>query len=699
MLSAERHLVTNSAPMAVGVTLQSSPSLQAQKRRRTTAFGSEAEASPEKALKRTKTLKTYSAKGAHIANDRDFENLRTDTGPKTSQSARFTEHSGFHSSAELPAGSIGEDFVNHEPTVLFRDTGSTIPDDSSAQERMLRQALSSKKGLSTSAINGLQEEEAKSSSFPWSASGQTRAGKSPQNAVAAAVDGANDGDEVDASNAGVSGANANVANAYTHLFPEAETVLDDGDGIVVHSAKKPNASPTVEISRTESTTKSSRKDSAGTQRSTKNGKRKAEEAISSEPLNSDDKAIGLPKERYQPRPSRRRATGVVEEPIDFSVRPEKAAKTKRTKTMATSAGSQNTEPALSKDVVATMKADVEKASKASTLSQGKPAPKEESSIDVSKETCPVAECKDLAEGDTNTHEPSSQQPEQPPASSKPRSDDHIFVKPSLPTLGPKSATKSRRARTTIFEDNIEFTGSQRSPTLSQQQAERRKLVAENNVQTGAAESTQRKRKSVVVDDDDVDELAKDPEDDDGDEDEDEDVAPKKRGRGRPSKSKSKPKANANSAEKAMDDSEDDEESPQEETVQSKKRGRGRPSKAEPVAPSNELEKPKATKATAPTDSEQKSTNVTDSAAELEAQSEDAIAIKTKAQVPAKENVTPSPSRQPQTEKTTKTPQKDSKPSPTLHSPIKSSSGVPLRVGLSRHQRIPPLLRTMKAPKV
>lgn len=56
--------------------------------------------------------------------------------------------------------------------------------------------------------------------------------------------------------------------------------------------------------------------------------KKAQETNSSDMLNSDDLAIGLPKERYVPRPSRSRsARSTVEEP-DYSVMPEKTAKQK-----------------------------------------------------------------------------------------------------------------------------------------------------------------------------------------------------------------------------------------------------------------------------------------------------------------------------------------------------------------------------------
>ena len=49
-------------------------------------------------------------------------------------------------------------------------------------------------------------------------------------------------------------------------------------------------------------------------------------------MNSDEVAIGLPPERYKPRPSRSRSARVTEEPLDLFVAPKKAARAKRRKT-------------------------------------------------------------------------------------------------------------------------------------------------------------------------------------------------------------------------------------------------------------------------------------------------------------------------------------------------------------------------------
>jgi hypothetical protein len=697
MLSAERHLVTNSAPIQMaGNPQDSSPSMRAQKRRHTSAFGSEAVASPEKGAKRTKTLTTYGANETRrIDGESAFYRPRDDAEaplPKTSQSARFTEHSGYHSSAELPAGSLGEEFANHEPTVLFRDTGSTVPDESSAQQRMIQQALSSKKGLSTSATNELQEEDGKSSSFPWSASEQTRSVKSTGKAKSANIDGPEGGAHLDETNGGgtseTGGSNAAAATPSKGTVASAPIAAEEG--IVVQAASRPQASPIVEISqRADRGTRSTRRDSTSTQTSTRNRKRKAEENDDSDPLNSDDKAVGLPKERYQPRPSRRRATQIVEEPIDYSVRPEKAAKTKRTKTTNAEPNSTSMELEQSKTLIAKLKVDVEKTAQTSTQSICLPEHTEKTPNGGNASTpSPVVNEEVAATGNQKQGSIPSQPSEETPQSSDQKSDDHIFVKPSLPTPKPKPASRTRRSRTTVFEDHIEFKASQTSPSLSQQQAKRKS--AHEKAKDEGAKLSKRKRKAIVIDEDedDEDELGKDSDA----ENEVEDTAPKKRGRGRPAKSKPQ----AKSAEKILDDS-DDGEDDQEDDVELKKRGRGRPAKAALANPSNDTEFNRSTPSIENDDIVKKIVQALGTNKGSAGHSEKPAADAPKPSSIGKENITPSPSPEKRTEKTAKPPQEDAKPSPTLHSPIKSSSVVPYRVGLSNRHRIPSLLKTVKPP--
>lgn len=699
MLSAERHLVTNSAPTAAGIGLHSSsPSARPQKRRHASVSGSDAAASLEKSVKRAKTI-TYGAKGtAKVTGESAFSRLQDDAegvGPKTTQSARFTEHSGYHSSAELPAGSLGEAFANHEPAVMFRDTGSTVPDNSFAQQRMIQQALSSKKSMSTSAISHIQDEAEKSSSFPWSASGQPQSARSMGKVVGGDVHGVEEGADVIDNDGGDSGGSGtNDITAVTPPHEGAEVRADDADEeITVRSASKPRASPIVEINQINAhNTKTSRRDSTSAQRSTKGRKRKSDEANDSDPLNSDDKAIGLPQERYQPRPSRRRSTQVVEEAIDYSVRPEGTARAKRTKTAVNPA---NAETVMSREQLEDLKADVNKASLPSKSSGRQPeSSKEISGCDNDATTSPTASKHTVPGKDQAANSPGSQPTEEVPQSSDKKSDNHIFVRPAIPTPRPNAASRSRRSRTTIFEDLLDFTGLQKSPSLSQQQAKRR--LAQEDVRTNGLKPLQRKRKIVGDDndgDDDEDELAKDPHD--AFEAEEEDTAPKKRGRGRPAKSKPA----AKSAEKVLEDSdgENDEKDEDESDEAPKKRGRGRPARVMPAAETTasdtiEVQKAKSASESAENPASEKKTNekATD-------ERDKATSNVPQSKSAGKENTTPSPSPEQAAKKPASTPQKDLKPSPAVHSPIKTSSIAQYRVGLSR-RRIPSLLKTINPPR-
>lgn len=723
MLSAERHLVSNSAPMAASGALQSSPSMRVQKRRHSTVFGAGAATSPEKAVKRTKTLTTYGSKGiAHTTDRTAFDSLHDDpeaAAPKTSQSARFTEHSGYHSSADLPTGSFGLEFANHEPAVMFRDSGSTVADGSSTQHRMLEQALSSKKGTSTSAVQQAIEEEEKSSSFPWTPSEQTRSVKSTGRVKARAHDpDGNGGGGEDAAHAkdddGVSEGSVQRAadgveevpqaipskhnvDDYDVAKPNAEPTQNDAeDNIAVGSAARPYASPVVEITQTATrTTKTSRRDSASSSKSSKTSKGESEQAPDSEPLNSDDKAIGLPKERYQPRPSRRRATQIIEEPIDYSIVPEKAAKAKRRKTAN---APTNSETSMSKEHLASLKADVEKVKTPPTTSHEQLSGIDKTSNATNEDHAPspANEGAPLDGNQTSKETPSqpSQSAEETWSSLKKKKDEHVFAKPALPTPKPKSASQSRRSRTTIFEDHVEFAGTQKPPTLAQQQATRK--LAQEDFKTAATKPSQRKRKTIVDDDeDDEDELAKDPGDDP--EPEKEEPVPTKRGRGRPAKAKPQ----AKSAEKVLEDSDGEDEDHEEEDEPPKKKGRGRPPKATTAPKSAAAETNKTTSGSEGSDSTPALLPAETAAAKTATVNLTVHHSNSTGGIVGKENLTPSPSPEKpedKPDKSAQTPQKDAKQDTTLHSPIKSTLAVPLRVGLSRGRRIPSLLKMIKPPK-
>jgi len=712
--SAERGLFAESpAKMVSNASVAKSsgpPAVQANKRRHTAALSSEAATNPERRVKRTKTLKTYGNKrsSALAADDESaFAGLR-DEGqiPKTSQPARFTEHSGAAKSSALPAGSIQADFINHEPNELFRTTGSTVVDNESSQQRMYERALSDQKGLSTSAVKLAESDEHKSSSFPWSASEQT-----PSTGKRAA-------EKVQPEPADKS--EMNSEQVQPQLVPGQEVVtepLDVGrkqsdhsampeerswkeilDAVRQASAAPPNvtsrtrSSPVVEVPSEPVQTKSPAALAATSEpKSTRGRKRKVQDIVT-DPPNSDDVAIGLPKERYQPRPSRRRATQMVEEPIDFSVRPEKAAKAKRAKTTTTATQSWREESVIDDHVATKESTDDAQTPHQKLQLQAHDDPQQHDTI--------AKTGREASDHGTDSANSTPMRKAQAKESSSQRLSrvevDEIFVKPTPKT---KSSSKAKRSHTTIFEDHVDFAGSQRSPNLSQQQARRKSAL--KGAKTETTQTSQKKRRKVVDDDDEEqDELALDsPDGDDGtikelaEQSQDQpDSPPKKRGRGRPPKPAP---IKAKSFEKVLDDCEAEHESDPEhgeadEEEVPKKKGRGRPPKAAAAAKAKETQQ--VAKSIEPT------TQPTSQKQPLQGISNTATSpTKPKATPPGLQAPTPSPEKPAEGKKDVATPQKKMA-SPTTHSPLKSSSKVPLRVGLSKRQRIQPLLRTMKPPK-
>lgn len=279
------------------------------------------------------------------ARDREnFSNIfgQDATAPNTSSYIRFSDHSGVKNSGALPAGSFHADFAHHEPA-MFKESGSTIPDNESSHERMVEQALRSKsvRAPSSPGIKLIESDEMpKSSSFPWSASEQTEVARSN-----VARDEHTTVPEPGAENEATMPPEPEDYRQHAISMPTTGDNPIPGPAVAVMFApsrhNEPHrSSPTVHINPVEISAASVAHPEAvsveETQKANRGRKRKVQEE-SSEPLNSDDIAVGLPKERYVPRPSRRRATSVLEEPIDYSLIPEKAAKSKRSKTMGSSA--------------------------------------------------------------------------------------------------------------------------------------------------------------------------------------------------------------------------------------------------------------------------------------------------------------------------------------------------------------------------
>ncbi|KAK0942334.1 hypothetical protein LTR29_006098 [Friedmanniomyces endolithicus] len=642
-----------------------------------------------------------------------------------------------HSSDNLlpGRGTLRADFADHEPMIMFGGDsgGSTAVDRSSEQRRMVELAWSEGRGVGTSAGRlgeSKREEQRSSSSFPWTASVKTPYGKTPA--------GGSGERGVSAEN-GADGRSPLASNKHVETCGEVtgevidapllkENTIQLGESAATDASAAPGAmapvsrsSPRVEITLHVEPAPSPTKPApeTTTSKSTRGRKRKIQEP-SSEAITSDDRqlrddlrAAGLEKERYVPRPSRRRATQALEMPVDFSVAPERAAKAKRVK----STGGMNAASFDGALDVASSTTELKKVAQSEdTHALSSPVkvyqPDEHleeppANLDVLKQS-PKRELATIIELDDKSAAPVV---DDSSGKSQVRlmedGDDDVSVKPMAK---PKPKTKTRRSHTTIFEDHISFGASQRTPTLSQQQA-KRKNALQAMVDDGAAVANQKKRRTIVQDDEDDEEQS---------------------GRA-PLESQTKQVKVVLDDEDAVDqlapgasaDKVDKPEPVIEVEEAPKKRGRGRPPKNAPSelqaveevlrAPGPDLEKSAVEADEAPKKPARRQKSTTSDAhttepaeSELPSEGKKNLKISSEHDANACAAADPAPVRAPATQEPTPSPEKvvkvvkaasmPSKSSPTSHSPLKSSSAVPLRVGLNKRQRIAPLLRSIKPVK-
>lgn len=721
-------------------------------RRHSNVIGSGKSAKP---IKRTKTANvTYgSSKNMRVSDTGNFDALRGE---------------------ELP-GTLQTNFANHEPTVMFRDTGSTVADNESSQQRMVEQTINQSKQFSDAANHKpVDSDKVDSSPFPWAESSvptQTPGdGTSKQSPREEAAEGSNSNVAEtavpDLSNVSQQVAVAvedmevhpDTAEPVTARSPQVQTneapvesatsrkqtstLHSKEAGIPTeHQSHSPkdqpplHSSPQVSVPRVR--VKSTTQASNDQHEVPKSRKRKAS-AASLEPLNSEDRAIGHPKELYQPRPSRRRATGVVEQPQDFSVILEKAAKRRRKTANTAPARSELAEDELAHDPapISKIKAGKGKLDESATKSaesrtstavpamEGNPLPNRgevrallkdlnfpltNTSFDASKEeVSPTKDASPLSAKKVPATASTTSMP--PPASpslatSPTKRLSNAAAAFAMPPPSSSATRTSRRSHTTIFEDHVDFGGSQqRSPSLRQQQADRKSAVLKE-VKNVPTQATRRKRRSIVQDDegddDDEDELVKEPvaeapvpkkrgrpakapaakkpspadrvlQDSDADpDDEEEDVVEPPKKKGRPAKSTVA--KSFKSADKVMEDSEDDCNEPEvEDEEPPKKKSRGRPSKAAVVEPEE------APVATADAD---------------KPRSRRASATSNPPATPPPDKQTPPVTNHKAAAKAAA----QTKVAPATHTPIKTSSKVIHRVGLNRRQRVQPLLKMVRPP--
>ena len=531
---------------------------------------------------------------------------------------------------------------------MFPQTGSTIPDNESSQQKLLQQALANSRSNANLSTSLETQDLLENSPFPWPTSVEQGHSQTRDHEMTVLTD-------------HTEAMNEHLRAEFNHIpqpSPVVEIILGGTQNEFVAMCK---TSPIQETSR--------------------NRKRKTQ-GEGSDQLNSEEIAVGLPQERYQPRPTRRRTTQPTEVPVDFSVVPEKAAKRRR-------------KTAADVDLVATEFDSNEKKSFNSepklagfedmSVSKAEPnQPEVDAEIKISstngsaddeKHIKPLNISRDIDMKASVDRLDSFKRSSSPCPSPSKKTSDHIFAKPSLPP--PTSSKRSRRSHTTIYEDHVEFTQSAKTPSLKQQQASRKSAL--RDVQNDSIQ-----RPSMAHrDPDDEDELAKDV------------PGPQMRGIAQTAKTTSAPVVK--SVEKVLDDTaiEPEDDEGHENNEPKPKKGRGRPRKN--VAPQNSaadsLGKP--TNESVPR-SEIQQPAETEPEPESEPESEDANPIPRT--VSATSMPTPSPERPaPSVTNQTTNPSAPAS-SPTSHSPIKSSSKVPLRVGLSKRQRIPSLLRMSKPAK-
>jgi len=385
----------------------------------------------------------------------------------------------------------------------------------------------------------------------------------------------------------------------------------------------------------------------------------------------------LPVEQYKPRPSKRRATQIISEPVDFSLIPGRAAKSKRTKSTPAVEREPSKEANLARPTIQRGAVTTDTTTTASTDDQGEKADTEVKA-NASQDHISTAETPtETIPDELHKNEPHEETMPPPPRVNVQREQTNDqATKPSKASRKAKVGSGTKRAQTTIFEDLPKFLGSQRTPNLSQQQALRQSAL--EPIENGST-IAKRKRRTVVRDDEDEDEdeLTKDPPKSSKTESEEDaakksDPPPIKRGRGRPPKSAAK-----------VQDEDVDEPSDQ-------------PCDGSEVPKVNEsaleVEVHEKIAETHPAAEDRSKRLITVDVETLtsESQARGATAKPTatdeppECSPPVEEPLKPSP----------KKPQKPPKGSPTSHSPLKSTCKVALRVGLSKSQRIPSLLRTM-----
>ena len=268
-------------------------------------------------------------------------------------------------------GSMRDLLAEHEPITMFPEGSSTVPDSSSTRQRLLDDAIAARQEYQAAVtqIGGCPRTD--SPSIPWSTFIQTPSVcRNISISVLLQADQVQIGSDSEQRKAGQESDHATPLIA----LPEASRVLKSPEAVSILStavfdlptfegrpAKRIKRSKTmagsisqsdvgcavdelsshaeISVLKADKPTVESRRDSSfesQRNRKVKVNKLNRKDDSNADELNSDELDTGLPKERYQPRPSRSRSTIIVSRDIDYSVRPEKAAKARKLRGNTTS---------------------------------------------------------------------------------------------------------------------------------------------------------------------------------------------------------------------------------------------------------------------------------------------------------------------------------------------------------------------------
>jgi hypothetical protein len=271
------------------------------------------------------------------------------------------------------APSLKRDFVDHEPMLLFPEESSTIPFGTGTQERLIDEAIRALEDPNTLSTAFLDANQSSKSSIPWSEYLKSSPNTSSNTQTAAPVVNHDPNSSTSTKlrltpppqsktklarrNTGVPelGLKEQPIRSKTTSFETInEHESEDEISIVAEKSSKFKSNSSLEAHLSNENGPNNSKLSLNgkkrgyvvvneTSSSTTHSKTNVETYEQTENLQNsasskschmkateeeDELSIDFPKEHYIPRPSRSRSRRIEEEPIDYSVRPERAKKTR-----------------------------------------------------------------------------------------------------------------------------------------------------------------------------------------------------------------------------------------------------------------------------------------------------------------------------------------------------------------------------------